>query len=84
MRTENIPTDEKLQDTYIKIYRMQATGAGGETIRTSVPREIVEREARSRGLTVKEFVKQFKVCWLFNGFEGAWARFVKKENKEEQ
>lgn len=66
-------------DTYTKTYRMQATGAGGKTIRTSVPSEIVEKEARRLGLTVKEFVNRFKVMWLYNGFEGAWAKFVPKE-----
>ena len=65
-------------DTYTKTYRMQATGAGGKTIRTSVPSEIVEKEARRLGLTVKEFVHRFKVMWLYNGFEGAWAKFVPK------
>ena len=67
------------QDTYIKTYRMQATGAGGKTIRTSVPSEVVEKEARRLGLTVKEFINHFKVMWLYNGFEGAWAKFVSRE-----
>lgn len=67
------------KDTYTKTYRMQATGAGGKTIRTSVPSEIVEKEARRLGLTIKEFVHCFKVMWLYNGFEGAWAKFVPKE-----
>jgi len=66
-------------DTYTKTYRMQATGAGGKTIRTSVPSEIVEKEARRLGMTVKEFVNHFRVMWLYNGFEGAWAKFVPKE-----
>lgn len=67
------------QDTYIKTYRMQATGAGGKTIRTSVPSEVVEKEARRLGLTIKEFVSRYRVMWLYNGFEGAWAKFVSKE-----
>ena len=67
------------KDTYRKVYRMQATGAGGKTIRTSVPCEVVEREARRRDMTIEEFVTHFRVEWLFNGFEGAWARFVPKK-----
>jgi len=70
-----VPNDK---DTYRKVYRMQATGAGGKTIRTSVPCEVVEREARRRNMNIKEFVTHFRVEWLFNGFEGAWARFVPK------
>ena len=67
------------KDTYTKTYRMQATGAAGKTIRTSVPSEIVEKEARRLGMSVKEFVTHYRVMWLYNGFEGAWAKFVPKE-----
>lgn len=70
-----VPNDK---ETYRKVYRMQATGAGGKTIRTSVPCEVVEKEARRRSMTIGEFVTHFRVEWLFNGFEGAWARFVPK------
>lgn len=78
MTTEDIKAPDD-QDTYRKVYRMQATGAGGKTIRTSVPCEVVEKEARRRGLTIHEFITKFRVEWLYNGFEGAWARFVPKE-----
>ena len=67
------------KNTYTKTYRMQSTGAGGKTIRTSVPSMVVEKEARRLGITVKEFVTHFRVMWLYNGFEGAWAKFVSKE-----
>ena len=69
-------------ETYTKSYRMQATGASGKTIRTSVPSVVVEKEAKRLGLSVKEFVKHYRVMWLYNGFEGAWAKFVPKEKKE--
>ena len=73
-----------LQNTYTKTYRMQATGKGGETIRTSVPRAVVAREAKRRGMLVKEFIKKFRVEWSFNGFAGAYAQFVPKEVTEEK
>ena len=71
-----VPTEK---DSYTKVYRMQATGATGRTIRTSVPSEIVEKEARRLEMSVKEFISHFRVMWLYNGFEGAWAKFVPKE-----
>ena len=76
---ENINQTPNDEEAYRKVYRMQATGAGGKTIRTSVPCEVVEKEARRRDMTIREFVSHFRVEWLFNGFEGAWARFVPKE-----
>lgn len=83
-KPEPIPTESHLNDTYTKTYRMQATGAGGETIRTSVPKEVVEREARRRGMTIEQFVKHFKVQWLYNGFEGAWAKFIPRNDNQKK
>jgi len=83
MKTTKIPSESKLQDTYTKTYRMQIAGLG-ETIRTSVPKEVVEKEAKRHGLKVEEFVKKFRVSWLYNGFDGAWARFVPREENVSQ
>lgn len=88
MCNNSVTMDEKVNipneiDTYRKTYKMQATGAGGKTIRTSVPCEVVEKEARRRGMNIEEFITHFKVEWLYNGFEGAWARFVPKGNNIE-
>ncbi len=80
MRKENLKTPDD-NDTYRKTYRMQATGAGGKTIRTSVPCEVVGKEARRHNMTIDEFVANFKLEWLFNGFEGAWARFIPKTKR---
>ena len=80
MEIIEVPSEEKLQDTYTKTYRMQITGFG-ETVRTSVPKEVVEREAKRREMTVKEFIKNFRLVWLYNGFDGAWARFASIEAK---
>jgi len=46
-----------MEDTYRKRYRMQATGAGGNTIRTSVPSEVVEKAARKHGLLLMSLLK---------------------------
>ena len=76
--TFNIPSVNKLKDTYTKTYKMQTVPTSGnkETVRTSIPREIVEKAARSNGMTITEFVEKFRVSWLYNGFEGAWEKFV--------
>lgn len=76
---DDIIKTPKEKSTYRKTYRMQATGAGGKTIRTSVPCMVVEKEARRRDMTIEEFITHFKVEWLFNGFEGAWARFIREK-----
>jgi hypothetical protein len=79
----DIPTEKKLQDTYRKAYLMQAVGTDGNTIRTSVPRQVVEKEARRLSLTVKEFLELYKLEWLYNGFPGVYGTFIpiKKEKQ---
>ena len=78
-----IPSKKKLLDTYTKTYRMQVAGFG-ETVRTSIPREVVKREAHKKGLSIKEFVKHFRVEWRYNSFDGAYALFVPKEEKDDR
>lgn len=82
-----VPGEKKLKDTYRKSYLMQAVGSDGNTIRTSIPRQTIEKEARKFNLTVKEFLEQYKIDWLFNSFPGLYGKFVpidkeQKNNKE--
>ena len=81
METIKIPSEEKLEDTYIKTFRMQATGADGETIRVSVPRDVVRKEARKFGLSIKQFLKKYRIEWRYNSFAGAYALFVPIKKK---
>ena len=76
------PSEKVLKDTYKKTYRMQISGAGKTTIRTSVPRFVVEREARKHGLSIEEFIEHFRVEWLFNGFLGFYGTFVRRNEEE--
>ena len=79
-----VPSEEQLQDTYTKSYRMQTVGPDGNTIRTSVPRAVVEKEAKRHSLSVRNFVRKFNVEWRYNSFAGAHALFVpiEKEKKD--
>jgi hypothetical protein len=53
--------------TYRKAYKMRTVGTGGYEV--TVPKEIVERAARKRGLSVDEFLKRYKLVHLFNDFK---------------
>jgi hypothetical protein len=67
---------EIIQDAYVKSYKMRAVGAGS-SLEATIPRAIVEREARRHNLSVEEFIKAFHVEYLFNDFGGAFVRFRK-------
>lgn len=66
------------EDTFQKIYKMRMVGEDGQNIVVSIPPEVLEREARKRGLAIKEFVEQFRVIAQFNSFEGVHYTFKEK------
>lgn len=64
------------EDVYQKTYKMRQQGREGQNIVVSIPPEIIEKEARKRGLSIDAFVQQFRVIANFNGFEGVLYKFV--------
>ena len=68
-------------------FRMQLTGAGGETVRTSFPRWLIGlilRNMKIEEISAREFVSNYRIEWHWNnGFEGAWAKFVPKKESND-
>lgn len=73
---------EMLEDAYIKSYRMRMVGPG--SLEATIPRVIVEREARKFKLSVEEFIRLFQVEYLFNDFGGAFLRFKRLPGEDEE
>ena len=69
---------DRLLNKHKKSYRMQMVGPNGETIRTSVPKKVIEKEAANRGLSVSDFIDQYKINWLEDGFSGIHGAFIRK------
>jgi len=69
-------SEDELQDVQTKIFRMQATGADKQTVRVSIPRYVVRRETEKRGISIEQFLEEYRIEWRYNGFEGARAVFV--------
>jgi len=65
---------------YRKKYAMRAVGTGGFEV--SIPKEVIEREARKRGLTPGEFREKYTAVALYNDFDGVFYRFEPKEGEE--
>ena len=74
---------EIVEDAYTKTYRMRLVGAGS-SVEATIPRAIVEREARKFKLSVDEFIKLFQVEYLFNDFGGAFLRFKRQPGEDEE
>ena len=52
------------------------------TVVSTIPYEVIEREARSVGLSVNDFLEQYEAEFLFDSFDGLHIRFVKAELKD--
>jgi len=69
------------RDSYKRRYKMRAVGQDGLNIVVSIPRVVIEREAEKRGLTVEEFLEQFKAVAQYNSFEGVLYTFEEIEGE---
>jgi len=68
--------DDELKGAYrSKPYKMRAVGQDGLNIVVSIPRVVIEREGRQRGLTIEEFLQQCRAVAYYNGFGGVLYRF---------
>jgi len=64
---------------YRKTYRLRTAVPGRKSIEVTFPYEVVEKEARSKGLTVDEFLNRFQAICEYDNFEGVVYRFEKIE-----
>ena len=53
-----------------KTYKIRRNVPGRDSVIVVMPFEVVAREARSRHLTVDEFLQQYQAVAEYNGFEG--------------
>lgn len=67
-----------LTRTLTRTYSFTPGTGTNTTIKSSVPREPLEREARNRGMTLEEFTNKFEGEWHFGDFEGLYVRYVEK------
>jgi len=73
----------ELGDTYKKSYKMRSQGQDGLNTVVSIPRIVIEREATRKGLSVEEFIEQFRAVAHYNNFDGVFYAFEKVEEVTE-
>jgi len=59
-------------------YVLRKTG-NGRSFETTIPREVVEREARGKGLEIDEFLEEYVAEVLYGDFHGVHITFTKGE-----
>ncbi len=69
---------------YRKTYRLRTAVPGRKSIEVTFPYEVVEKEARSRGLTIREFLNRFQVIAEYDNFEGVIYRLDEIKRLEDR
>ena len=59
-------------------YKLRRTGKQWLSWETTIPREVIEREARKLGISLDEFENHFEAEWLFDNFAGLYLVLVPK------
>ncbi len=67
-----------------KRFAIRKVGPGGRYYEVAMPREVIEREARRRGLDLEEFIRTHEVECLYDNFEGIIYRFVATSTVEKK
>ncbi len=68
----------------IKKYKIRQTGHAGQSLETTIPREIFEREARRNDLAFDDALIMLKAVWRYGDFLGGHLSFEVVENAEEE
>jgi hypothetical protein len=70
-------------DAYQKKYKLRlAQGNRKNSLEVTFPYEVVDKEARKRGLTIDEFITRFQAIAQYNGFEGVMYTFEEINNEK--
>ncbi|MHA1869048.1 MAG: hypothetical protein ACTSXD_13475 [Candidatus Heimdallarchaeaceae archaeon] len=74
----------KLDDSYEKVYKIRKAvpGKSIENYVITVPKLVLEREAKKYNLTLEEFIKNFRAKCHFNSFKGVYVEFKHKDEVE--
>lgn len=58
---------------------MRMVGEDGLTIAVSIPKPVIEKAARERGLSIPEFVERYRAVATYDGFDGVHYTFMPAE-----
>jgi len=65
--------------TLAKRYSIRRAYGGSSSFEVGIPKIVLEREARARGLSIEEFIAKFEAECLFDEIPGVYYRFVPRE-----
>lgn len=66
---------------YRRTYRLRTAVPGRKSIEVTFPYEVVEKAARTKGLTISEFLNRFQAIVEFDNFDGVIYKFEEIERE---
>lgn len=75
--------EQQLNGSLRKSYRLRMAIPGSKTVEVTFPFEVVEREARKRGLSIKDFLKLYHAIAHYDNFDGVFYSFEERANATE-
>lgn len=66
-------------DTYTRTYKLRTTGQRARTIEVSVPRDVIIRLSRKVGLTIDQYIEQYRAVAHYSDLDGVIYYFEKYE-----
>ena len=66
-------------EMFVKTYRLRKTGADGQSIEVTLPKEVFRREMRRLGLSQDEALKMLNAVWHYGTFRGIYLSFEASE-----
>lgn len=78
-KSEKFDVSIDMRNTYQKDYCMRIVGAPPGSVEATIPKPIIEKEARRIGISIEEFVNTYRVNWAYNSFIGFHGSFIYDE-----
>jgi len=72
-----------IEECFIRAYKLRKAGTKTATIDVAVPLEVLSRLVRKTGLTLDEFIEQYRAVVYFGGGDEIMYRFEKIKKAEE-
>ncbi len=69
---------------YRRVYKMRAEGENGLSIRVSMPKDVIDKAARERGLSIADFIKQYRAVATYDSFDGIHYTFERVPDVKEK
>jgi len=70
-----------IEEAFLKTYKLHFATSSAKTVEVSVPRDFIRRMARNAGITMEDFVEDYRALAYFGAGDELLYRFEKTNGK---